>query len=73
MTVHSYHPDVHEHGLQDGCPRCDEHANDPFLALDSVMIANLIERVNERHEPRSDNEQRAMLAVVRRTWAVERP
>lgn len=43
MTVHSPHQDSHVHGLADGCPRCDEHANNPIPSLDSANLARLIE------------------------------
>lgn len=38
MTIHTPHPDTHEHGLQDGCPRCAEHAIDPVLTLDDSNL-----------------------------------
>lgn len=36
MTTHVYHPDVHEFGLQVGCPRCEELALNPEQ-LDSAV------------------------------------
>lgn len=61
MTTHSYHPDSHEYGLADGCPRCDEHARNPEQGLDSRNIANLRERIDKGLEPRSNNEKLAMI------------
>lgn len=37
MATHTVHPDVHEHGLADDCPRCEELAARP-LELDDEMI-----------------------------------
>lgn len=44
MASHSMHPDVHEHGLADDCPRCDELAGRP-LELDDEMIAAMWRRM----------------------------
>ena len=60
MTTHTFHPDTHEYGLADGCPRCDEHAERPLDGLDQENLANLIDRVQRHEEPRSANEYRAM-------------
>ena len=38
MASHVLHPSVHEHGLADDCPRCDELARRP-LELGDAMIA----------------------------------
>ena len=34
MTTHTDHPDSHEFGLADGCPRCAEHAEQPERGMD---------------------------------------
>lgn len=60
MTVHSYHPDSHTHGLADGCPRCAEHAAHPAASLDGENLRALAERIAEGLVPRSENERRAM-------------
>ena len=60
MSTHTIHPDTHEHGLADGCPRCAEHAERPLDGLDQKNIASLIARVRGHEEPRSANEYRAM-------------
>lgn len=39
MATHSPHPDIHTHGLADGCERCDELAERP-LELDHDNFAN---------------------------------
>ena len=44
MSVHTMHPDSHEHGLADDCPRCAEHAEDPFAFLDDRNLTLLAER-----------------------------
>ena len=41
MTVHAYHQDVHEYGLQVGCARCEELALNPEQ-LDSAMRERLL-------------------------------
>ena len=38
MATHTVHPDVREHGLADGCERCDELAGQP-LELDAQNFA----------------------------------
>jgi len=40
-TTHTPHPDSLEHGLSDDCPRCSEHANDPFAQLDPAHVEAL--------------------------------
>lgn len=42
MTAHIYHPDTHEYGLFDECPRCQEHAEHPEWSLDSDNVARLL-------------------------------
>lgn len=42
MTVHSYHDDVHDHGLFLGCERCEELALHPEQ-LDYLMQQRLLE------------------------------
>jgi len=63
MSVHTFHPDTHEHGLVDGCPRCAEHAEHPFESLDSRNLQALIARVEDEADARSDNEARAMRVI----------
>ena len=60
VTTHRLHSDVHEYGLADDCPRCEEHARDPIAALDADMIASLYRRVALNLPPRSENEAIAM-------------
>lgn len=60
MTVHSYHPDTHTHGLQDDCERCDEHAEHPEASLDRMNLALLRDRIEHDLPPRSNNERLAM-------------
>jgi hypothetical protein len=68
MATHTLHPDSHTHGLADGCPRCEEHAEHPTWTLDEANLAALRERVEKGLGARSDNEARAMrnLAEARR-------
>lgn len=42
MTTHSPHPDSHTHGLADGCPRCQEHAEHPERGLARDNIRRLL-------------------------------
>jgi len=64
VSTHTLHPDTHEHGLADDCPRCAEHAEYPFLSLDRENQRALLIRVNLDLPPRSLTEARAMLNVV---------
>lgn len=42
--VHANHGNIHEIGLQDDCPACEEHAASPWSSLDSSMLRDLIKR-----------------------------
>ena len=42
MTIHSIHPDTHEHGLADDCPRCAELAERPIQSLDRENLARIM-------------------------------
>lgn len=42
MTMHSLHPDSHEHGLADDCPRCAEHAEHPIRTLDRENLRRIM-------------------------------
>ena len=42
MTIHTYHPDSHTHGLHPDCPRCQEHAEHPHESLDAWNRARLL-------------------------------
>lgn len=64
MTSHLPHPDVHEHGLADDCPRCTEHAQS-LNQLDARMLAVLRDRVARGLPARSENEAAAMDLMVR--------
>jgi hypothetical protein len=45
MTVHNPHSDSKPGTiLHDGCPRCQEHANEPFAGLDKDNLAALAKR-----------------------------
>jgi hypothetical protein len=76
MTVHSYHPDTHEHGLADGCERCAELAADPFAGLDDENLRLLAGRavlwMRDEVYPRSQNEALALRAVERALTAARR-
>ncbi len=43
MSAHTFHPDPHEHGLADDCPRCAEQAADPVNGLDERNLTRLLE------------------------------
>lgn len=60
MTAHIGHPSIRENGLDDGCPRCSEHAERPFHGLDDGNMESLIDRIADQAEPRSVNEAMAM-------------
>ena len=65
--THIAHPRIVEHGLVDGCPRCEEIAADPFADLDDDNLADLVTRtrlwMEDGASPRSDAELRAMRTV----------
>jgi hypothetical protein len=69
MASHTHRPAIREHGLQDDCERCAEHAQHPFESLDDDNLLALIARTSAwmRDEgdtlPRSDNEHAAMRLV----------
>jgi len=63
MATHTEHPDSHQYGLADDCPRCAEHAKDPGLGLDNANLSKLIQRVEEDLPPRSHNEAIAMAYI----------
>ena len=60
MSSHIYHPDMHEHGLADGCPRCEEHAMRPAASMDEGNLATLRYRIANNWPARSMNESAAM-------------
>ena len=60
MSIHTFHPDTHEFGLADNCPRCEEHANHPLAGLDDSNLRELLRRIEERLLNRSINEGIAM-------------
>jgi hypothetical protein len=66
VSSHVHHPDVHIFGLQDDCPRCLEHAEHPFEALDPVMLSELNRRVRLGLEARSATEGLAMQRLQER-------
>ena len=69
MSVHNHPPAIREHGLQDDCPRCAEHAERPEMSLDDGNLRNLVERTQgwmsdgENCYPRSETEATAMRAI----------
>jgi hypothetical protein len=65
MSTHTVHPDVHEHGLADGCDRCGEHAQNPLTSLDEGTLRALLQRVVNRDGYRSENERVAILNMTR--------
>ena len=65
MSTHGFHPDTHEHGLADDCPRCTEHAEHPLDSLDVENLRALLARINADYAARSENEARAMQNLER--------
>lgn len=41
IVSHRLHPDIYTHGLDDGCPRCQQHAEHPE-GLDRDNTARLL-------------------------------
>jgi hypothetical protein len=60
---HIFHPDSHQHGLRDDCPRCVEHSAAPFLSLDDENLIAIYTRCVNGLPARSRAERRAMDAV----------
>lgn len=70
MATHTHLPAIAEHGLQDGCERCAEHASHPFASLDNDNLRALVERTcrwldddDQEAAPRSQTELAAMRCV----------
>jgi len=69
MSSHNHPAAIKEHGLQDDCPRCAEHADHPERSLDEPNLKALIERTQGwaedlfGFEPRSETEAVAMRLV----------
>jgi hypothetical protein len=42
VVAHILHDDVHQVGLVDGCPRCEEHTLFPESSLDREMRIRLL-------------------------------
>ena len=61
-TTHIAH-ESEEDMLEDGCPRCKEHASNPLGELDDRMLTALMERIVHRKEGRSEVEREAMKNV----------
>jgi hypothetical protein len=65
--MHTQHPDSHEHGLADGCPRCAEHAVDPVASLDDqnfdLLVGRTVLWMQDQEFPRSDTEKAAMRVI----------
>lgn len=64
-TTHTIHGDIGEAGLADGCDRCSEHAEHPFRDLDDDNLRDLLQRVVDEEDWRSENERTAMENITR--------
>lgn len=65
MSTHNHPASIFQHGLADGCDRCDELADRPFDGMDDVNIGSLIDRIKDENFSRSMNEDNAMREVGR--------
>lgn len=72
MATHTVHPDSHEYGLADGCPRCEEHSRYPFEGLGDRNLSALVDRATKDLPARSDNEAAAMKVVSETLWRAEK-
>jgi hypothetical protein len=66
--MHDAHPSIATDGLADGCPRCEEMADDPVFTLDDTNLENLVRRTKKwmdwgEERPRSTNELKAMRQI----------
>lgn len=73
VTSHTLHPDSHEFGLADGCPRCAEHAERPVTGLDDRNLGVLARRLACGDAPRSGNERKAMYRLLDHVLATQQP
>jgi hypothetical protein len=66
VSVHAPHVDTHEHGLQDDCERCAEHAEHPLRSLDASNLRALVGIAHPGQPPyaRSETEQIAATAML---------
>ncbi len=65
MTIHTRHPDTHDNGLADDCPRCAEHAEAPWRGLDQENLSRIIRcAVGDRSEALTYTDQLAAVAVL---------
>ncbi len=60
--THALHPDMHIHGLADGCEDCYHYSLNPFL-MDNKMIAELYDMALHHHFGRSANESNALVIM----------
>lgn len=73
MTAHVYpHPDTHQSGLFDGCPRCVELAEFPFASLDKQNLETLIRMARADMPSRSLLERHALDQMDNFLLAAER-
>lgn len=61
--MHSLHPPITTHGLNDECLRCIQHSEHPFESLDDENLKMHIWRIQKRKTPRSDAEANAMKEI----------
>ena len=66
MANHTLHPDVTKHGLADDCPRCTDHALEPWNTLDYENLGILVRRILHHESGRSHNETTAMMNLLRK-------
>jgi hypothetical protein len=65
--LHVGHPDIHEAGLADGCPACEQIALDPIGHLDEDALLALIQQAvsdDRLAQGRSRNELVASAAIL---------
>lgn len=64
--MHNLHPDVHEHGLFDDCPACDEIAENPFANADHDLLRRFVAlaTANPREIPEVYTDARAVKVVL---------
>lgn len=67
MSMHSVHPPILEHGLADGCPRCEVLGAYPH-GLDRDNANELIRRYEAGLEPRSKAEAAAFATCRVEHW-----
>lgn len=70
--MHAKHPDVHERGLADDCPRCAEMAERPTAECDEEVLRALVELAIRRDRLSRSRSEAEAVASAQVLTALER-